>query len=621
VLPAGLTLRREGASKGATVSFLISVPETDIVSILLTYGLLGPVMAVFRPVAAVITAMVTGTLVNLLERFERRSANAGDDQAASDECARRNEYDPQKGALWNAAHYGFVKFFDDIIMSLLIGIILGGAITALLPGLGIERLSGSTWLTMLAMLVVGIPMYVCATSSTPIAAGLIASGISPGAALVFLLAGPATNMASLIVLYKHLGRMTLIVYLACIAVISILMGVWLDVIVTAPSIAQYWDAPLSAETSVGAFKIAGAVLLAVLSYLSLRRLRAFDRALQGLNRVVGLSLRSGQVKAGAVALLVIAYVCSGFFVVMPGQRAAETRFGRIIRPDLEPGLHYSWPYPIGRADVESVARVRRVELGFRRPAVASPIGIVTPQDKTLLGESWMLTGNEDIIAITWVMQYRVADSTDGFLNYVYGVADQEELVRCATESTIRQTVGCRNIDTLLTTDRGDVESEAVRHLGDLLADYRAGIEVVGLHLQDVHAPPDVHPAFRDVASAAEDKAKEVNFAEEYAERVVRQARGDAAGKVRAAEANGTEIVELAAGESGAFLEKLEAYRVSPAITWLRLYFESVDNWLPPLTKYVNLAGDAGAELDLWLIRSKGAAELPIPSTIGTRSRD
>ena len=153
-----LALRNKGASKGATISFLISVPETDIVSILLTYGLFGPVMAVFRPLAAIVTAIVTGCLVNLTERVRRARADATEssDAQESGHCDAET-YDPKKGGLWNAAHYGFVKFFDDIIGSLLVGIVLGGLITALMPSMGLERLSGDSLLTMLVMLVVGIP--------------------------------------------------------------------------------------------------------------------------------------------------------------------------------------------------------------------------------------------------------------------------------------------------------------------------------------------------------------------------------------------------------------------------------------------------------------------------------
>ena len=178
VLPVGLALRKKGASKGATVAFLISAPETDIVSILVTYGLLGPVMAVFRPVAALVTALAAGLAADWADRSTQTPEAPGVSglELAPDSCA---DYHGERGALWNILHYGFVQFFDDIIGSLVFGIVLGGAITALLPALGVERFGERTFLSMLAMLALGIPMYVCASASVPIAAGLIAGGLSP----------------------------------------------------------------------------------------------------------------------------------------------------------------------------------------------------------------------------------------------------------------------------------------------------------------------------------------------------------------------------------------------------------------------------------------------------------
>jgi len=619
VLPAGLTLRRRGASKGATASFLISVPETDVVSIALTYGLLGPVMAVFRPLASLITAIVTGCLINVIERFAGgpESGAAQDDQKHG--CEERKEYDPTRGILWNAGHYGFVQFFDDIIVSLLVGIVLGGAITALLPDMGLERLPASSPLTMLAMLVVGIPMYVCATSSTPIAAGLIAAGLSPGAALVFLLAGPATNLASLIVLYRYLGRLTLIVYLVCIAVISVLMGVWLDNIVASAVVPGEAVTSLAAVSSPGPVRIVGAIVLGVLAWRSLRRTEAFGRALGWVQRRTGLAVSSALAKTLCGLILVAAYLCSGFLTVQAGQRAAVTTFGRKTASDLGPGLHYRWPYPIGAADIASVRQVKRVELGFRS-WLPDPNLLFPADTRVLTGESWMLTGKEDIVDIKWVVQYRVRDSQAGFLNYIYGVADQPGLASGAAESALRQAVGSRDIDTLLTTARHDVEAAVAVRLQDLLDRCDAGMEVVNVHLQDVHAPPDVHAAFRDVASAAEDKARAINNAYEYDERVVREAAGEAATRVASAEANRAEIVERSSGEGNAFLDQLEAFRVDPGITRLRLYFESVDVWLPWMKKYIDLAGDAGPGVDLWLVPGRETGEVPIPPTIPQAGR-
>ena len=611
VLPAGLALRKKGASKGATASFLISVPETDIVSILLTYGLLGPVMAIFRPFAALVTAIVTGLAINLTERWSADSADAGAPAEADPACAcEEDDYRRDRSAPWNVLHYGFVKFFDDIIGSLLFGLVLGGIITALLPSMGLERLAGGSFISMLAMLVVGIPMYVCATSSTPIAAGLIVAGVSPGAALVFLLVGPATNTASLVVLSKYFGRTALAVYLCSIALISVLMGLWLDAFVGSGTVSL---SPVLAPAAAAGFtlwKIAGAVILLVLTGMSFRRTHMFETLVRGAARVTGLPLSTGMVKIGFAVCAVAVYAGSGFFIVAPGERAVETRFGRIVRSNLQPGLHYRWPYPVGAQDIEPVAQVKRIELGFRLSTGGPTVPAADPAQRILTTESWMLTGNEDIIDIKWAVQYQVVDSEAGLLDYLYGVADPAQLVRSVAEASIRAAVGCRNIDTLLTTERGAVEEMVkTQVLQPALDRCQAGIRVLGVDLLDVHAPPDVHWAFRDVASAAEDKMKSINIAYEYFERVVREARGDAARRVLQAAGRAVDTVQRARGESSAFVDQWEAYRLDCAITRRRIYFEAIDAVLMKLRKYIPPAGTAEG-LDLWLIAGEPPAELP-----------
>ena len=611
VLPAGLALRKSGASKGATVSFLISVPETDVVSILITYGLLGPVMAIFRPVAALVTAVVTGLATNLADRWTERPPEPGAGEADEAGAPQCDDYNPQRGSVWNILHYGFVKFFDDIIGSLLVGLILGGVITALLPAVGVERFADRSLISMLAILVIGVPMYVCATSSTPIAVGLIASGVSPGAALVFLLAGPATNITSLVVLSKHLGRVVLVVYLCSIALVSVLMGLWLDALIASPTSALPSIMPPAVEASWAPLKVVGSILFAVLAYLSLRRTRLLDSFVQRVGRLAGLRLSTKGVESAVATCAVLVYVCSGFFTVNPGERGVVTRFGRITRANLGPGLHYHWPYPIAGEDVESVARVRRIELGFRMGAEPGTPAASAARERAMRDESWMLTGNEDIIDLKWAVRYRVVDSEAGLLAYMYGVGDPEGLVRVAAEASIRAAVGRRNIDTLLTTERAAVEA-AVMHdlLQPALDRCDAGVRVIDVSLLDVHAPPDVHWAFRDVASAAEDKVTTINTAHEYRERVVRQAAGDAARRVLEAEGGAVEAVERATGEGAAFREEWAAYRIDPSVTRLRLYLECMDAVLAELAKYVHGAGESARGLDLWMIKDEGEVGLP-----------
>lgn len=623
VLPAGLALRKQGASRGATASFLISVPETDVVSILMTYGLLGPLMAIFRPLAALVTAIVTGQAMNWLERWIESAPpppDAAPDQPADAEsCAKSvpedrpaGASDPPQNDVRRALRYGFVTFFDDIIGSLLIGIILGGVISAVLPQLGLDELAGGSIVTMLAMLLLAMPMYVCATSSTPIAVGLIVGGISPGAALVFLLAGPATNMASVIVLGKHLGKAALAVYLTCIAVISILMGLILDGLLATVDSPLVRVSPAPAEIAPGPIKIAAAVVFVLLSLASLRRIRAFHSVVTRVRTKTGLPVNTTGAAVGLIVIAIVCWLASGFFIVGPGERGVITRFGGITQANLQPGLHYHWPAPIGKQDIEKVTEIKRLELGFRSDlegdASAYPLG---PETEEMIDESWMLTGNEDIIDIKWVVHYRIRGTEDALLSYLYGIQGPDKLVRDAAESAIRTAVANRNIDTLLTVDRAEVERHTHHDLLQPRLDRcNAGVEVLSVKLRDVHAPPEVHAAFRDVASAAEDKETAQRQAEKYQEQITRSARGDAARRLAAARAQAVTLVERASGDANAFLKQLSAYRSAPDVTRLRLHFESLDEVLAPLNKYVNLIEDLEGGLDFWLVPRSAAVDVP-----------
>jgi len=294
VLPAAMTLRRQGASKGATASFLISVPETDVVSIMLTYGLLGPVMAIYRPIAALVTALAAGLAVNSLD-----SGQSGGTKPAEAVKSCCHPEPPKTGIIstradwpwWKRAfHYGFVEIFDDIIRQLFLGLIVAGVLVAWLPSVDLGSFTGGNWMTYLAMLAVGVPLYVCATASTPIAAGLIAGGLSPGAAMVFLLAGPATNIASLFVLRREFGKMLLVVYLIVIAVVSLTTGVLLDMMLR-----NFIATPIVAHThDHGAtwFSVSATIVFLLLVASSLYRTRTFPKL---WGRISGSSQKTSEV--------------------------------------------------------------------------------------------------------------------------------------------------------------------------------------------------------------------------------------------------------------------------------------------------------------------------------------
>jgi len=229
VIPVAASLRRHGASRGATASFLISTPQTGVDSVMITLGLLGPIYAVFRPLAAFVSGVLGGVLVDLFGAAEAggREGGAG---AADGSCGAVDSAGPR---LLRALRYALVTLPRDIGQSLLFGLIVAAAISAVVPADFFALTLGTGITAMLAMLLLGIPVYVCATASVPIAAAMIAKGVSPGAALVFLMTGPATNAAAIATIWKTLGRRTAGLYLVVVAGTALLAGLGLDQVYTA----------------------------------------------------------------------------------------------------------------------------------------------------------------------------------------------------------------------------------------------------------------------------------------------------------------------------------------------------------------------------------------------------
>ena len=217
-----MSLRKEGASKGATVSFLIATPQTGVDSIIATYSLMGLPFAIARPIAALLTSVFGGGLVNISERNEPR-------QGCGESCSREPEEKKSFSARCiDALEYAFVEMMADIGKWLAIGLLIAGLITVLVPESWFGIFKGNTFASMLLVLAIAMPMYVCATGSIPIAVALMLKGLTPGAALVLLMAGPACNLASMLVVHKVLGTRTTLVYILSIVIGAICFGTLID---------------------------------------------------------------------------------------------------------------------------------------------------------------------------------------------------------------------------------------------------------------------------------------------------------------------------------------------------------------------------------------------------------
>ncbi len=225
VIPTGISFYNSGASKGSSVSFLISTPQTGIDSIMVTYSLLGLPMAIIKPIIALFTGFYGGFLTNVLNRGKKQEREKNEEvKNKTSETVANNDTRTNR-SLTGMLRYAFVEFLEDIAKWLVIGLFIAALFDVLIPDSFFTAYLGNEYLEMLIILLAAIPLYVCATGSIPIAAILMLKGLSPGAAIVFLMAGPATNAATITVIGKVLGRRTLLFYLATIITGALFFGI------------------------------------------------------------------------------------------------------------------------------------------------------------------------------------------------------------------------------------------------------------------------------------------------------------------------------------------------------------------------------------------------------------
>lgn len=291
-LPAALSLRRAGASKASTTSFLIATPETGVDSVALSWVLLGPIMALIRPVAAIVSAVVAGLLVGRLESDgeppQAKVASPETETAACCGCGTESTRSavagevilsvPAAGGFWTRTlaglRYAFTDLLDDLALWLLLGLLAAGLVVTLVPPNLLSGWGSGFW-PMLLILLLSVPMYVCATASTPLAHAMLFAGVSPGTVLVFLLAGPASNMAGLVLVRRELGGKALSAYLFGIGGISILLGLALDAAVAGFGIDLLSGLAQSGEDSEHIPLVLSMSSLLILVAMAIRPLRRY----------------------------------------------------------------------------------------------------------------------------------------------------------------------------------------------------------------------------------------------------------------------------------------------------------------------------------------------------------
>ena len=294
---------------------------------------------------------------------------------------------------------------------------------------------------------------------------------------------------------------------------------------------------------------------------------------------------------GAVAAIGVIWVLSGIYFVGQQEEGVVRRFGKFIEK-VGPGPHYKLPWPMDKVDKPKVEEIRGIEIGFR---TLSPGTASSPaRYQQVSEESLMLTGDENIVDLDVIVQYRIRDA----VNYLFKVRNPDQTVRNAAEAAIRSVIGKNTIDDALTENKTAIQNNALLELQATLDEYEAGIYIVAVNLQDVQPPEEVADSFRDVARAIQDKNRLINEAQGYRNDLIPRTRGEAEQQIRQAEAYGEERVRRSQGDIDRFLSILLQYNKSKDVTKKRLYIETMEKILPGMEKYIIQSDNGGGILNL-----------------------
>ena len=279
------------------------------------------------------------------------------------------------------------------------------------------------------------------------------------------------------------------------------------------------------------------------------------------------------------------WLFTGVYMVGPDEVGVVRTFGEYTRVS-QSGLNYHFPYPIEQVNTPAVTQVKRVEIGFRT--------LRNGQYRTVEKESLMLTGDENIVDAEMIVQYKIKDP----VAYLFNIVEPELTVREAAEASLRTVVGRNKIDETLTTGKFQIQEGTKTQLQLILDNYESGIHVVAVQLQDVSPPKEVIGAFKDVASAKEDKNRMINQAEGYRNDIIPKARGEAEAMIRDAEGFRESRIKRSEGDAAKFTTVLKEYRKAKSITQKRLYLETMERVLPGIEKIIIPDKDSGNMLNL-----------------------
>lgn len=296
-------------------------------------------------------------------------------------------------------------------------------------------------------------------------------------------------------------------------------------------------------------------------------------------------------------ILIVLWLASGIYIVGPDEAGVIRTFGEYSRIQ-SPGLNYHLPWPIEQVNTPKVTEIKRMEIGYRS------FGPRHDRVRDIPEESLMLTGSLNIIDIDLIVQYKISDP----VQYLFHVRDVPMTIRVATEAVIRQVVGQHTIDEALTTGKGMIQSETMALMQEILDNYECGVQLIQVQLKDVLPPEQVADAFREVASAKEDKERLINEAQGYANNLIPKARGEGEQLKLQAQAFAAERVTRSEGEAARFTSILKQYKAAPRVTRKRMLLETMEEVLPGLSKYIMKAGKDGELINVVGAAGMGASK-------------
>jgi len=283
-----------------------------------------------------------------------------------------------------------------------------------------------------------------------------------------------------------------------------------------------------------------------------------------------------------VIAIIALWILSGIYFVGPDEQGVVLRFGKVVATTPS-GPHWHIPWPVERAIKPKVTIIRKIEVGFRTVIVGPPA-----RYQEVSTEALMLTGDENIVSLQFIVQFRILDA----YKYLFKIRDPMGTIKDASEAAMREVIGTHLIDDALTEKKGEIQDEAHQLLQEILDSYESGLQVVTINLQDVDPPEEVSDAFKDVINAQQDKERLINEAKGYRNDLVPKARGDAAKKVNEAEAYQEAKIKEAEGDANRFTQLLAEYQKARTVTRKRLYLETMEEVLPKVEKII-IGGPAG----------------------------